>query len=251
MTPLSAVFITLDEEGRLADALASVSFCDEILVVDAGSSDATRELAERAGARVLVNTPWPGYVAQRNFAVSAARHDWVLCLDADERVSAALRVEIEALRSRGLSDAGYRMPRVARYLGTWVRATDWYPDRQLRLFDRTRGTWAGGSVHESVHVQGDVGILKGEIEHHPYRDIAHHMAKIERYTDLWAAQALADGRSTNAFEMAAVGAWTFFRNYVLRRGFLLGGAGYTISRLNGIYAFLKLAKLREQARVRR
>ncbi len=248
MPPISAVLITLDEEERLAPALASLRFCDEILVVDAGSRDRTREVAEGTGARVLVNTPWPGFVAQRNFSVSAARHDWVLCLDADEVVSERLRMEIEALRSRGFSEAGYTMPRVAHYLGHWIRATDWYPDRQLRLFDRTRGTWSGGAVHEAVTVQGTTGSLQGEIEHRPYRDVAHHLSKMNAYTDLWAEDAAQNRRRAAAWELLLVPAWTFFRNYVLRRGIGLGATGFTIARLNSMYAFLKLAKLRERQR---
>ena len=131
MTPLSAVIIAQDEEENLGAALESARFCDEVLVVDSGSRDRTREVAAAAGARVVVNEPWPGFVMQRNFAIAAARHDWVLSLDADERVS-------PALRGHGLRHAGYRIPRVAVYLGREIRATDWYPDPQLRLFDRRR-----------------------------------------------------------------------------------------------------------------
>ncbi len=248
MPKVSAVLITLDEEKRLGAALQSLAFCDEVLVVDAGSEDGTRDLAEKSGARVLVNTPWPGFAAQRNFAVSAASNDWVLCLDADEVVSDVLRRELEALRSRGFTDSGYRMPRAAHYLGRWIRATDWYPDLQLRLFDRTAGTWGGGAVHESVTVQGSVATLRGEIEHHPYRDIAHHLAKMNTYTDLWARQAQQNGRHAPAWQLAFIPAWTFFRNFVLHRGFLLGAAGFTISRLNSFYSFLKIAKLRDLQR---
>lgn len=250
MSPISAVLITLNEEMRLAEALASVRFCDELLIVDAGSTDRTREIAAASGARVLVNTPWPGFLGQRNLAISAARHDWVLCLDADEVVSERLRAEIEALRLRGFSDSGYRMPRVTRYLGRWIRATDWYPDHQLRLFDRTRGTWTGGAVHESVSVQGSTGTLRGEIEHQPYRDIAHHLAKINTYTDLWSSDAYAHQRRTSGWELWLTPGWTFFRNYVLRGGFALGAAGFQIARLNSVYTFLKFAKLRERYRGR-
>jgi glycosyltransferase involved in cell wall biosynthesis len=176
MLPLSAVLITKDEEERLPDALASVRFCDEIVVVDAGSTDRTRDIAQEAGARVLVKTPWPGYALQRNAAVEAARHDWVLCLDADERVTPALRDEIQAARAQGFPGCdGYRMPRVAFYLGRWIRGTDWYPDRQLRLFDRRRGRWRETLIHESVRVEGRVGRLRGELEHFTYRDVSHHL----------------------------------------------------------------------------
>jgi glycosyltransferase involved in cell wall biosynthesis len=248
MVPLSAVLVAQDEEKTIGDALASVAFCDEIVLVDSGSTDRTRAIAEAAGARVIVNAPWPGFVAQRDFATRAARHDWVLALDADERVGAALREEVEARRAEGFDAAGYRIPRVAWYLGRWIRGTDWYPDWQVRLFDRTRGAWQGDLVHESVAVRGRVGRLRGELEHHPYADIADHLRKIDSYTTLWARQAQAAGRRSNVVDMTAAATWAFFRNYVLKRGVLLGSTGLIVSVLNTHYTFAKLAKLRELGR---
>jgi glycosyltransferase involved in cell wall biosynthesis len=245
MVPLSAVLIAQDEEKTIGDALASVAFCDEVVVVDSGSRDRTREIAEAAGARVVVHSPWPGFVAQRDFATRAARHDRVLALDADERVSPALREEIEALRRDGMRAAGYRIPRVAFYLGLWIRGTDWYPDWQVRLFDRTRGQWQGDLVHESVAVEGPVERLRGELFHHPYADISDHLRKIDSYTTLWARQAHAAGRRSNVVDMFAGATWAFFRNYVLKRGFVLGTTGLIVSVLNTHYTFAKLAKLRE------
>jgi glycosyltransferase involved in cell wall biosynthesis len=246
--PISAVLITLDEAPRIAAAVESVRFCDEILVVDAGSQDRTREIAEAAGARVVVRAPWPGFTAQRNQALADASHDWILAVDADERVTPALRAEIEVERSHGFAHAGYRVPRVAFYLGRWIRATDWYPDPQLRLFDRRRGRWTGGLVHESVHVEGSVGRLRGELEHRSYDGIADHLGAIDRYTTLWARQAHADGRRAGPLDACVASTWAFLRNYILRRGFLLGEAGLTISTLNAYYTFAKMAKLRELAR---
>jgi glycosyltransferase involved in cell wall biosynthesis len=245
---VSAVIIAKDEEERLPDALASVAFCDEVLVVDAGSTDRTRELAEAAGARVVVNEPWPGYVAQRNFASDQARHDWILAVDADERVTPELRDEIRALAASGFAHAGYRIPRAAHYLGRFIRATDWYPDPQLRLWDRRRGRWQGALVHESVKVEGSVGRLRGDLLHYTYRDVSHHMQTIDRYTTLWADQAYAEGKRAGALTAAFTCGWAFFRNYVLRRGFLRGGAGFTVSTLNAYYTFAKIAKLAERAR---
>ena len=155
--PLSAVLITCDEERNLPDALASVAFCDDVVVLDGGSRDRTRELAAAAGARVQTSEPWPGFVEQRNRAVAAARHDWVLAIDADERVTPELRDEIRAEAAKGFAHAGYRIPRLAFYLGRWIRGTDWWPDPQLRLFDRRRGRWQGGLIHESVRVDGHRG----------------------------------------------------------------------------------------------
>jgi glycosyltransferase involved in cell wall biosynthesis len=248
MVPLSAVLIAQNEERSLGDALASVAFCDEVVLVDSGSTDGTRELAEAAGARVVVNAPWPGFVAQRDFATRVARHDWVLALDADERVGAGLREEIQALRAGGFGAAGYRIPRVAFYLGRWIRGTDWYPDWQVRLFDRTRGGWQGDLVHESVTVRGTVGRLRGELEHYPYADISDHLRKIDSYTTLWARQTYAAGRRSNVLDMTAGASWAFLRNYALKRGFLLGSPGFVVSVLNTHYTFTKLAKLRELER---
>jgi glycosyltransferase involved in cell wall biosynthesis len=239
--------MTLNEEVRLGAALASVAFCDETVVVDAGSSDKTRDIAESFGARVHVNTPWPGYVAQRNVALRLAKHDWVLVLDADERVTPALREEIERRREAGFDRDGYRIPRVAHYMGRWIRGTDWYPDPQLRLFDRRRGQWVGSLIHESVRVEGRVGRLKAELEHIPYFDLADHLRRIDRYTTLWADEAHARGRRAHAVELFLTPLWAFVRNYVLRRGVVLGSVGLTVSTVNSFYTYLKVAKLYERA----
>lgn len=245
VTPVSAVVITKDEQERLPACLEGLSFCDERLVVDSGSSDRTRDIAAAAGARVLVNVPWPGFAAQRNFGFTAARHDWILSLDADERVTPELRDEIRALATRGFGAAGYRIPRVAFYLGRWIRATDWYPDWQLRLFDRRRGRCREALVHESVFVDGPVERLRGELLHYPYRDIAEHLRTIDEYTALWARQAHQAGRRARSAELLLAPAWALLRNYVLRGGVRLGWAGFTISVLNSYYTFLKIAKLKE------
>jgi (heptosyl)LPS beta-1,4-glucosyltransferase len=251
VTPVSAVLIAQDEERNLPAALDSVAFCDERLVVDGGSRDRTREIAEAAGARVVLNAPWPGFAAQRKLAVQRAGNDWVLCLDADERVTERLRLEIEALRDSGFGHAGYRIPRVAFYLDRWIRGTDWYPDHQLRLFDRRRGGWEGALVHEAVRVRGRVGRLRGEMLHYPYADIAEHLRAIDRYTTLWARQAHAAGRRVGSLGLAAAPLLAFLRNYLLKRGVLLGRPGLTVSFLNSYYTFVKLAKLQEVTRADR
>ncbi|MBN2370571.1 MAG: glycosyltransferase family 2 protein [Vicinamibacteria bacterium] len=245
---ISAVLITLNEEARVRDALESVAFCDEILVMDAGSTDRTREIAAAMGAHVVVNSPWPGFVAQRNLAVSIARNEWILALDADERITSPLRDEILSLAEHGFNRSGYRIPRVTWHLGRFIRGTDWYPDPQLRLFDRRKGRWRGGRIHESVLVDGAVGRLRHEIEHYPYSDISDHLRRIERYTTLWTAGAREAGRRSRLADLLVAPAWSFARNYAIRGGFKLGTAGLIISLLNAHYTFLKFAKLWEHAR---
>jgi glycosyltransferase involved in cell wall biosynthesis len=248
--PLSAVIITFNEERKLLPAIESVSFCSEVVVIDSGSTDRTREIAEGAGARVILNAPWPGFSVQRNFAIDAAQHDWILAVDADERISPALRAEIEAERAHGFRFDAYRIPRVAFYLGRWIRATDWYPDTQIRLFHRRRARWGGSLIHESVQAAGPVGRLHADMEHYPYDDVSEHVRKINSYTTLWAQDAYTSARRTNVFAVAFLPAWTFFRNYIVRGGILLGRAGLTISLLNSFYVFLKRAKLTELWRTR-
>jgi glycosyltransferase involved in cell wall biosynthesis len=241
---VTAVLITLNEAANIAAALASIAWADEILVIDSGSTDDTVPLARKAGARVEVRD-WPGYSAQKNYAASIAAHDWILSLDADERVTPALAEEITRLLTSEPSRRGYRVPRLSHYLGRWIRGTDWYPDYQLRLYDRRAGRWNGRVVHESVALDGQPGVLTSDLQHYPYRDISQHLATIDRYTTLAANQMRADGRVPSLAALALHPPFAFLRNYVLRRGFLNGGAGFTVSVLNSYYVFLKLAKARE------
>lgn len=244
MPKISAVVIAQNEEDRIGTAVASVAFCDEIVVVDGGSRDATTARVRASGAR-LVERAFDSFVAQKNFAVDRASHDVVLSLDADEEVTLPLRAEIQDLvGGTSLPTAGYRIPRVTHYLGREIRATDWYPDWQLRLFDRRRGRFEGGLVHESVKVTGPIGRLKGEILHRPYRDEAEHLRRIDRYTTLWAESAYRGGRRAFPGFAEAAAFFAFFRNYLLKRGVFLGAAGLKVSRLNAFYVRQKFVKLR-------
>ena len=247
MPKVTATLITLNEAAHIAAALASVGWADEIVVIDSGSADDTVSLARAAGARVEVR-PWPGYSAQKNDAASLASNDWILSLDADERVTPGLASEIQALLAAEPPRRGYRIPRLSHYLGRWIRGTDWYPDYQLRLYDRRAGRWNGRLVHESVSLDGEPGLLTHDLQHFPYRDISHHLATIDRYTTLAADQMRADGKVPSIAAVALHPPFAFLRNYVLRRGFLNGSAGFIVSALNSYYVFLKLAKARESGR---
>lgn len=244
MPKLSVTVITKNEATNLPAALASVSWADEIVVVDSGSTDDTVEIARRYTDRVSVR-PWSGYSAQKNHAASLATHDWILSLDADERVTATLRDEIRHALRVTPGVAGFRIPRVSSYLGRWIRTTDWYPDYQLRLYDRRVGQWVRRPVHESVAVEGSVARLNADLEHHPYRDITEHLATIDRYTTLAAAHLHATGVRASACQLAIHPAMAFLRNYVLRMGWRSGLVGLIVSTLNSYYVFLKFAKLWE------
>lgn len=244
MPDLSVILITRDEAQHIRAALDSVAWADERIVIDSGSTDGTVALAREAGARVEVRE-WPGYGAQRNYAAAQARNDWILALDADERVTPALASEIQQLLSSAPETPGFRIPRVTRYLGRWLRTTDWYPDWQLRLYDRRRARWSLDLVHESVRVDGAYGHLRGELEHHAYRDIAHHVATINRYTSLAARRLAAEGRRSSPPGAALHALAAFARNYVMRRGFADGAVGFVVSVANSYYVWLKLVKLWE------
>ena len=247
MPKLSVTVITKNEAADIADALTSVRWADEVIVVDSLSADDTVAIAKQQADRVIVRE-WPGYIAQKNYAASIASHDWILSLDADERVTPELANEIRSILASEPEHRGYRMPRVTFHLGRWVRTTDWYPDQQLRLYDRRAGLWTGRHVHESVSVGGPVGRLKGELQHFAYRDIADHLETIDRYTTYAAQQMHESGRRASVFDLVVHPPLAFLRNYVLRRGIRDGLPGFIISSMNAYYVFLKFAKLWELRR---
>ena len=244
MPKLSVTIITKNEAADIGAALASVAWADEIVVVDSHSTDETVAIAQQHTARVVVRD-WPGYIAQKNSAASMAAHDWILSLDADERVTPALASEIRAIIAAEPREAAYRIPRVTWHLGRWIRTTDWYPDYQLRLYDRRAAEWTGAYVHEAVTARGAVGQLRGELQHYAYRDIADHLETIDRYTTLAARQMHDAGRRAGILDIVAHPPLAFLRNYVARGGFRDGAIGFIISRMNAYYVFLKFAKLWE------
>lgn len=241
MPKLTVTVIARDESHHIDAALASVAWADEIVVIDAESHDDTVARAAGHGARVEVR-PWPGYSAQKNYAASRASNDWILSLDADERVTPELATEIRALMATEPPRRGYRIPRLTSYLGRWIRGTDWYPDYQLRLYDRRAGTWNGRRVHESVQLEGEPGVLRHDLQHFPYASIGDHVDTINRYTTLAAQQLAAEGRIPSIAGLALHPPAAFLRNYLLKGGVRLGAVGVVVSVLNSYYVFLKLAK---------
>jgi glycosyltransferase involved in cell wall biosynthesis len=242
--PVTATIITFNEAANIQAALESLSWADEIIVVDSESSDDTVAIARKFTDRVFVR-PWPGYIAQKNFAAEQARHDWIFSLDADERIPPSLAEEIRAVVTTEPALRGYRVPRVTYHLGRWIRTTDFYPDYQTRLYDRRSARWRGKYVHESVAVDGPVGRLRHELEHYSFRDLRDQLDRINHYTTLAARQMHETGRHATPFDLVVHPPAAFLRNYLLRRGVLDGAAGFTISAMNAFSVYLKFAKLWE------
>ncbi|MDR7099923.1 glycosyltransferase involved in cell wall biosynthesis [Lysobacter niabensis] len=238
--PISACIITFNEADRIGDCLASLAFCDEIVVVDSHSTDATRAIAESLGARVIAR-PFDGFRSQKQFAIEQATHDWVLCLDADERVSAELRAAIEAERAGGFTTAaGYRFARLSEYFGKFLRHGNAYPDRVLRLFDRRRGGWRGTrEVHEAASVEGEVRTIRGDLIHYPYRSLEQQLAKTQRYARMMAEHDFARGKRATLGKLVFAPSWRFWRGYVLRGGFLDGWHGL-------VYAYVRANYVRQK-----
>lgn len=245
-TPISACIITLNEADRIDDCLRSLAWCDDVVVIDSHSTDATRARATALGARV-VERDWPGHAAQKEFAIRAARHDWVLCVDADERVSPALQAEIQRLAARGFPGAvGWSMPRLSCYLGRWIRHGTWYPDRAVRLFDRRRGRFVAHhayDLHERAVLDGPCGALRSELLHLPYRTFDEHLRTIDSYTTIMARGLQQRGRRARISDLI-VHPWArFVKSYVLKAGFLDGWRGLLLAYLAAHYVRLKYAKL--------
>ena len=243
---LSAVIISQDAAAVLPECLASVAFADEILLVDAGSRDATVEIARAVGAKI-VTQPWLGYGPQKQFAVRRAAHDWVLCLDADERVSEPLRLQIlQELEAPGFN--AYAMPRCNRFMGRWLRHGEGYPDISLRLFHRAHGRWSSDPIHERVESQGAVGRLQGDMLHESAHSLTDYLTKQNRYTTLQAQQMLARGQGVGLGQLLLSPLSRFIKFYLLRRGFLDGIPGLVHITIGCFNSFIKYAKVMAEQR---
>ncbi|MRR56905.1 MAG: glycosyltransferase family 2 protein [Deltaproteobacteria bacterium] len=239
--PLSAVIVTLNEASRLEECLRSVAFCDEIVVVDSGSNDGTQDLARRFGARVIEES-WRGYGAQKQFAVEQAAHDWVLCVDADERVSECLQEAIVAALAAPPASA-LRFARCNRFLGRYLRHGEGYPDWSLRLFDRRHARWSVDPVHEKVLTDGQVATLPGDLLHDSAETLESYLAKQNRYTTLAAEKAFACGKRASAGRLLLSPLLRFIKFYILRLGFLDGLPGLIHILIGCTNSFAKYAKM--------
>jgi glycosyltransferase involved in cell wall biosynthesis len=250
MVPLSVVIITFNEERNLRRCLESVKhFADEIIVVDSGSTDGTVAIAGEYSARI-VQHPFAGYGEQKNFATAQAVNDLILSLDADEVVSEQLQNSIVEIKNKHAHNV-YEMPRLTNYCGKWIKHCGWYPDRQTRLYDRTKGKWEERKVHEYWQATSDEdkkGLLKGDLLHYSFATTSEHLKKIEKYTELAARAAVSEGKSTSLLKIWLSPKWHFFSEYIILLGFLDGFYGYVICRLSAYAAFVKYSKIRLYSR---
>jgi glycosyltransferase involved in cell wall biosynthesis len=247
---ISACLITFNEERNLPRCLKSIApLADEIVVIDADSTDRTRDIAREFGARVIPQ-PWLGYVGQKNFALDRAAHEWVLSIDADEEISPELataiaRVKADPHAETVVAPSGYRVSRIVFYRGRWIRHGDWYPDRLVRLFRRSEGRFTGGLVHEKLEVPGPHPILPGHLHHFTYENSAARTERSIRYAALWAESARKQGRRAGAGSGRFRALARFVRGYFLKGGFLDGAIGWDIAVGNAREVRLKYDLLRK------
>lgn len=254
---LSAVLITLNAGAQLQASLESVRFCDDLVIVDSGSTDNTLDIAAAYGARIF-RRDWAGFGLQKQFAVAQARNDWVLCIDADEQISPTLEEAIDAVMSMPEPERlpAYFLPRCNRFLGRYLRHGEGYPDWVLRLFDRNQAQWSDDTVHEKV-VLNPKGIgaktpgrLNGDLLHESAESLSRYLDKQNRYTSMQAVEMATRGKKPHAMKMAVSPMVRFLKFYVLRRGFLDGWQGFAHIAIGCFFAFVKYAKAREAAQTK-
>ncbi len=245
MVKISVVIITFNEEKNLARCLQSAqAVADEIIVVDSNSTDNTQAVAQKYNAQ-LIQHEFAGYGQQKNFATQQASYNWILSLDADEALSEQLTQSILAIKNNPEYDV-YQMPRVTNYCGKWIRHSGWYPDKQTRMYNRTKGRWIEKKVHEywaHADISAKKGTLSGDLLHYSFNSVSEHLKKIEKYTELAATEAVANGRNTSFLKIIIGPRWHFFSNFFLKLGFLDGYSGYIVCRLSAYAAFVKYSKI--------
>ncbi|UCE24618.1 MAG: glycosyltransferase family 2 protein [Candidatus Zixiibacteriota bacterium] len=244
MSQVSAVIIARDEEKNIRRCLESVSWTDEIILVDSGSQDRTLEIAGEYGVKSF-HRPWNGYGTAKKEAVRRASGEWILSVDADEEVPPALRDEIKEITASDGSRHGYYISRKTMFLGRWIKHCGWYPDYVLRLFRRSYGDFNDAVVHEKVILDGEPGRLKNELLHYSYPTLEDYFRKFSWYTTLGADEAARKGVRAGWFDIAVKPALSFLSHYIVRQGFRDGIEGFMVSVLSSIAVMVKYAKVRE------
>lgn len=239
---LSVIVITRNEQANIGECLKSVDFADELIVVDNASADHTADIARSLGAKVHVTADWPGFGAQKNRALALASGDWILSIDADERVSSDLKVEILRAMAATASPVAYRFPRRSQYCGQFMSHSGWSPDWVMRLFRRSEGKFSADLVHERLLVGGIVGDLRTPLMHLSFPDFESVLDKVNRYSTAGAQGMRANGKASSLYAAIGHAAWAFFRTYVLRRGFLDGQLGLALAISNAEGTYYRYAK---------
>jgi len=248
LRPLSVAIVCKNEEDRIRPALESVSFADEIVVVDSGSTDRTLEIAKEYTDKVMFRE-WKGWKDQKSWAAAQCANDWVLTLDSDEVVSEELRKEIKEVLSRdNIEEAGFTLPRATFYQGRWIRHSGWYPDRKLRLYLKERANFGGEDPHEVIEVDGTVGHLSGDLCHYTYRDLKHQADQLVRYALVNARAKYEKGERAGVLDLVWRPPLATAKMYILKLGFLDGVPGLIIAGMNGYYTLIKYARLWEMDR---
>lgn len=245
---ISAFVVTFNEEDQIGPCLESLRFCDEILVIDSLSTDRTVAIAESLGARV-VSRPWPGYVGQKAFGLSEVKNDWVLNVDADERVTRELRESIEAVLAGpdrlGHTTAAYEINRVVYHLGRFWRRGGWYPEYRTRLFRKGQVRWGGAEPHEKVIVNGSTGRLSGELEHYSFDSLVDQFRRLDHLSTIAAETEFNNGERATLADLVIRPIFRTTKFYLLKKGFYEGYAGLIVAIAEGYYTFMKYAKLWE------
>ena len=250
---VSVVIITFNEEKNIGTCLDSVKeIADEIIVVDSFSTDKTVEICQNMGVKV-VQQPFVGHIEQKNFAVSQAKNNWILSLDADEVLSSELLVSIQNIKNNQHNNEGknshitaFSMNRLTNYCGTWIRHTDWYPDRKVRLFHREYAKWGGTNPHDEVVIEkGEAKHLTGALLHYSYHSISEHILQLNHFTNIGAQEAFARGKKAPLYKIFVNPIWKFVYSYFLRLGFLDGYKGFLVCAISAFATFTKYVKLRE------
>ena len=244
MDTISALIITFNEEENIVDCLESVKWCDEIVIVDSFSEDKTVELASQYTEKVYLHK-FDNFASQRNYALEKVESDWVLVIDADERVTEELKVEISDVLSSDNSVQAYEIPRKNYFLGKWVKYCGWYPDYTLRLFKNNQQLKYKGKVHENIRTDMKVRNMESPLIHYTYQDLTDYLEKINNYTTLWAEEKHRKGKQTSMLYILLRSMFEFIQKYFFRKGFLLGSQGLILSCILTYYVFLKYVKLWE------
>jgi len=242
MPRITAIIITYNEEKNIRRCLESLSWVDEIVVVDSFSQDRTKEIASSFTDKIF-DLEWQGFGKQKEFARTKASYDWVLSIDADEVVPEKLREEIKNIINKNNPLDGYYIPRLSNFLGRWIKHGGWYPDYVLRLFKKDKARFDESLVHEKLILEGKTGFLKNEILHYTDPDISHYLSKMDKYTTLSAQKLLAEGKSVTLFDLLFRPVAIFFKMYLFKSGFLDGWQGFLLASFSSFHVFVKYAKL--------